>query len=65
MSTVSRRDFMGSAGISALAVAMQSARTAQSAIGPDDKFDLVIRAATCSTPANRCAAGVTLAFVTD
>ena len=43
MSTVSRRDFMGSAGISALAVAMQSARTAQSAIGPDDKFDLVIK----------------------
>jgi dihydroorotase len=43
MSTVSRRDFIGSAGISALAVAMQSARTAQSAIGPDDKFDLVIK----------------------
>jgi dihydroorotase len=43
MSTVSRRDFLSHAGTAALAAGLLSAKTATAAMGPDDKFDLVIK----------------------
>jgi dihydroorotase len=43
MSTVSRRDFLAHAGTLALAASLLSAKTATAAMGPDDKFDLVIK----------------------
>jgi hypothetical protein len=43
MSTVSRRNFLTSAGSFALAAAMPLAKAAHAAMGPDDKFDLVIK----------------------
>jgi dihydroorotase len=43
MSTVSRRDFLSHAGTAALAAGLLSAKTPTAAMGPDDKFDLVIK----------------------
>jgi len=43
MSIVSRRDFLSHAGTVALAASLPSAKTATAAMGPDDKFDLVIK----------------------
>ena len=43
MSIVSRRDFLSHAGTVALAASLLSAKTATAAMGPDDKFDLVIK----------------------
>jgi dihydroorotase len=43
MSTVSRRDFLSHAGTLALAAALPSTQMANAAMGPDDKFDLVVK----------------------
>jgi dihydroorotase len=43
MSIVSRRDFLSHVGTAALAASLPSIRTASAAMGPDDKFDLVIK----------------------
>jgi dihydroorotase len=43
MSTVSRRDYLSHAGTAALAAGLLSAKTPTAAMGPDDKFDLVIK----------------------
>jgi G3E family GTPase len=52
-----RRDFLVSAG--SVAVATAFAGSARAAMGPDDKFDLVIKAATCSIQVSRSTAGAT------
>jgi hypothetical protein len=57
----SRRRFLTGAGSFTLAAAGNPAR---SAMGPDDKYDLVIRGATCSTRARACAADATSASAT-
>jgi dihydroorotase len=43
MSIVSRRDFLSHAGTVALAASLLSTKTATAAMGPNDKFDLVIK----------------------
>ena len=59
MNGYSRRDFLSLTG--SAAVAAMSA-PAYAAMGPNDKFDLVIKAATCSIPASRCGGNATSAF---
>ena len=60
MSGFSRRDFLSLSGSAAVA---GIAGRANAAMGPNDKFDLVIKGGECSTPANRCAENAISAFV--
>jgi len=63
MSALSRRNFLSLTGSAAAAtLSGRLATSAQAAMGPADKFDLVIKAATCSIPASRCGENATSAF---
>lgn len=55
MSVLSRREFLSSAA----ALAVASGMPAQAAMGPNDKFDLVIKGGTSSIPVKICAADAT------
>jgi hypothetical protein len=58
----SRRRFLSTGAASATLAA--AGGPALAAMGPDDKFDLVIKVATCSIRASLCAGGATSASAT-
>jgi hypothetical protein len=56
---LSRRAFLASTASLAVTVGITGSKAA---MGPNDKFDLLSRAATCSIPVSHCAGDATSAF---